>query len=181
MRSEKQLLKLAFALIAVAVMATGCRTHKPKVNDTGTIGPETDISTYAPGDLPMDGSVRFDTLNRVSNAETAAIMPVYFDYDAYVIPAGEVAKISSAADFLRANPAIVLVVEGNCDERGTAEYNMSLGEYRAQSVREQLVTLGVDAQRIQTSSYGEERPADPEHNEGAWAKNRRAEFAFYQK
>lgn len=181
MRSEKQILKLAFALIAVAVMATGCRTHKAKTNDTGLIGDGTDIGTYAPGDIPMDGSVRFDTLNRVNNAETAAIMPVYFDYDAYVIPAGEVAKISSAADFLRANPAIVLVVEGNCDERGTAEYNMSLGEYRAQSVREQLVTLGIDAQRIQTSSYGEERPADPQHNEGAWAKNRRAEFAFYQK
>ena len=180
MRSEKQILKLAFALIAVAVMATGCRTHKPKVNDTGTIGPETDISTYTPGDLPMAGWDP-NSLSRVNNAETAAIMPIYFDYDAYVIPAGEVAKISSAADFLRANPAIVLVVEGNCDERGTAEYNMSLGEYRAQSVREQLVTLGIDAQRIQTSSYGEERPADPEHNEGAWAKNRRAEFAFYQK
>ena len=181
MRSEKQVLKLAFALLAVAVMATGCRTHKAKANDTGLIGDGTDIGTYAPGDIPMDGSVRFDTLNRVNNAETAAIMPVYFDYDAYVIPAGEVAKISSAADFLRANPAIVLVVEGNCDERGTAEYNMSLGEYRAQSVREQLVTLGVDAQRIQTASYGEERPADAAHNEGAWAKNRRAEFAFYQK
>ncbi len=181
MRTEKSLLKLAVALVVVATAMTGCRTNKPTEGTLGdgSIGDGTLIdSTWAEGDTPMDGT-RFETLTRVTDA--GEFLPVYFDYDAYNIPAGEAAKIASVAELLRINPAIVLVVEGHCDERGTNEYNMSLGEYRAQSVRDQLIALGVSAARIQTSSYGEERPADTGHDEGAWSRNRRAEFAFYRR
>jgi len=69
------------------------------------------------------------------------------------------------------------VVEGHCDERGTQEYNMALGERRALAVRDYLINLGVPGQNLLTISYGEERPVDPGHNEAAWAKNRRAEFS----
>jgi peptidoglycan-associated lipoprotein len=71
-----------------------------------------------------------------------------------------------------------IVIEGHCDERGTAEYNIALGERRAKSVKRYLINLGVDSSQLSTISYGEERPADPGHNEAAWAKNRRAEFVI---
>ena len=74
----------------------------------------------------------------------------------------------------------MVIVEGNCDERGSNEYNLSLGELRAISIRDYLVTLGIDAQRIQSKSYGEEKPAVTGHDEGAWSKNRRGEFAVFQ-
>ena len=84
------------------------------------------------------------------------------------------------AQFLQQNGTVVVIVEGNCDERGTDEYNISLGEYRAQAVRERLVSEGVAANRIQTVSNGEQNPVDPGHNESAWSRNRRAEFSFSQ-
>ncbi len=184
MRSNKSLLKLAVAFVFVAATMTGCRsTKKPGTteggfNDSGIGDPSAIDSTFAEGDIPMDGT-RFETLSRVTDA--GEFLPVYFDYDAYTIPGGESSKISVVAEFLRINPAVVLVVEGNCDERGTNEYNMSLGEYRGQSVREQLITMGIAAAHIQTSSFGEEHPADPGHDEGAWSRNRRAEFTFYRR
>lgn len=182
MRIDKPLLRIAIALVAVAAITSGCRT-KPKNTGTGSdyvggTGIEGD-STFAEGDIPLDGSVRFETLERVTDAGEYA--PVYFDYDAYSIPGGESMKIAAVAELLKVNSAVVLVVEGHCDERGTNEYNMSLGEYRGQSVRDQLIALGVDGTRIQTSSFGEERPADAGHDEGAWSRNRRAEFAFYRR
>ncbi len=185
MRSDKSLLKLAFALVFVAATMTGCRSTKKTGHTEGDLYPDGSIgdgtaidSTWAEGDLPMDGT-RFETLTRVTDA--GEFLPVYFDYDAYSIPGGESSKISAVAEFLRINPAVVLVVEGHCDERGTNEYNMSLGEYRGQSVREQLITMGVSAARIQTSSFGEEHPANPGHDESAWSRNRRAEFSFYRR
>ena len=184
MLSEKSFIKLAVALVFVAATMTGCRSTKNAgnteggFNDSGIGDPSAIDSTWAEGDLPQEGT-RFETLSRVTDA--GEFLPVYFDYDAYSIPGGESSKISAVAEFLRINPAVVLVVEGNCDERGTNEYNMSLGEYRAQSVREQLITMGIAATRIQTSSFGEEHPANPGHDESAWSKNRRAEFAFYRR
>ena len=77
-------------------------------------------------------------------------------------------------------PNRVVIVEGNCDERGSNEYNLSLGDLRAIAIRDYLVTLGIDAKRIQSKSYGEEKPAVSGHGEGAWSKNRRGEFAVFQ-
>ena len=74
----------------------------------------------------------------------------------------------------------VVNIDGNCDERGSNEYNLSLGEQRAQSVRTYLIATGIDAARIQTRSFGKEKPLDPGHNEAAWAKNRRGEFVIYK-
>ena len=82
--------------------------------------------------------------------------------------------LNANAEVLKKYPTWVITIEGHADERGTAEYNLALGERRASAVREYLVSLGVDSQRIRIVSYGEEQPADPGHTEAAWAKNRRA-------
>jgi len=101
---------------------------------------------------------------------------VYFDFDKYNLrpEAMELLKVNAQA--LKDNPDVTVAIEGHCDERGTVEYNLALGERRANSARQYLVDLGIAAGRMRTISYGEERPADPGHNEGAWAKNRRADF-----
>ena len=82
---------------------------------------------------------------------------------------------------MKKNPRWVVTIEGHCDERGTAEYNLALGERRANTARDYLVSLGIPAARVKTVSYGKEFPFDPAHNEGAWAKNRRAHFVITAK
>ncbi|MBW2096310.1 MAG: peptidoglycan-associated lipoprotein Pal [Deltaproteobacteria bacterium] len=101
---------------------------------------------------------------------------IYFDFDKSDLKPEAQAVLKKKADWLREHPAYSLRIEGNCDERGTNEYNLALGERRANSAKKFLVALGIAEQRIATISYGEERPADPRHNEEAWAKNRRDEF-----
>jgi peptidoglycan-associated lipoprotein len=90
------------------------------------------------------------------------------------------AILENKAAWLRANGRYKVRIEGHCDERGTNEYNLALGERRANSAFKYLNALGVSADRMSTISYGEERPADPGHNEAAWAKNRRDEFKLYK-
>jgi peptidoglycan-associated lipoprotein len=107
--------------------------------------------------------------------------PVYFGFDSTVVPQGELGKIDAVAQHLTAKTDRVVVVEGNCDERGSNEYNMSLGENRAIIIRNYLVQNGISADRIQTRSYGEEKPAAVGNDESAWSRNRRGEFAIYQK
>lgn len=101
---------------------------------------------------------------------------VFFDFDKSNIKPSETAKLEAVASKMKSYTGKALRVEGHCDERGTEEYNRALGERRALSAREYLVRLGLDPQMIDTITFGEDRPADPGHNEGAWAKNRRAEF-----
>ncbi len=101
---------------------------------------------------------------------------VYFDFDKSGIRLDMRPVMDKKAQFLLEYPSIRIQIEGHCDERGTAEYNVALGHRRAQSTKAYLVSLGVSASRIDTVSYGEERPTDPRHIELAWAKNRRAKF-----
>jgi peptidoglycan-associated lipoprotein len=105
-----------------------------------------------------------------------SISPVYFAFDSYRIAASEMVKVQMAAEHLRTFPRDVVVVEGHTDERGSAEYNLALGERRALAVREALVGLGISPERIQTLSFGEERPAAHGTGEGVWSLNRRSEF-----
>jgi peptidoglycan-associated lipoprotein len=101
---------------------------------------------------------------------------VYFDYDSSVIKPSEKSKVAAVADYLKSNSANAVKIEGHCDERGTEEYNRSLGERRALALREELVGLGTDAARVDTISYGKDRPASPGHDEAAWKMNRRGGF-----
>ena len=134
---------------------------------------EGDLSDAGVGGRPFE-----EYCTRCTDVEFA---PVYFGFDSTVVPQGEIGKIDAVAQHLADNANRVVVVEGNCDERGSNEYNMALGENRAGIIRNYLVQSGIDASRIQTRSYGEEKPAVDGHDEGAWAMNRRGDFAVFQK
>ena len=127
----------------------------------------------------LEDGGRFEDL--YTRCTDVSFEPVYFGFDSTVIPQGELVKVDSVAQHLLDNPNRVVVVEGHCDDRGSNEYNMSLGESRASIVRSYLVQNGVTADRLQTRSYGEERPAAEGSGEDVWAKNRRGEFAIFQK
>lgn len=105
-----------------------------------------------------------------------ALRDINFEFDQYGLTDEAKASLDDLAQALKANPAFVVTVEGHADERGTVEYNLALGEQRAQAAKAYLVALGLDASRIDTISYGEQRPADPGHDELAWAINRRVHF-----
>jgi peptidoglycan-associated lipoprotein len=101
---------------------------------------------------------------------------VHFDFDKFNIRDSEKPILERAKQWMMDNPTAKVLIEGHCDERGTTEYNLALGERRANAVKQYLILLGVDSNRLSTISYGEEKPIDPGHNEEAWAKNRRAQF-----
>ena len=101
---------------------------------------------------------------------------VYFDFDSSALTDSARQTLTADAALLVRNPGVKLRVEGHCDERGSDEYNLAIGQQRAKAAAQYLKALGVDGQRISTLSFGKERPADPGHDEAAWAKNRRDEF-----
>jgi peptidoglycan-associated lipoprotein len=104
---------------------------------------------------------------------------IYFAFDKSTLTPAAQDNLLRKAEWLRANPKATVTIEGNCDERGTNEYNLALGDRRAEAAKAFLVDLGIDPARITTISYGEERPVDPRHNEEAWAKNRRDHFVVH--
>jgi len=112
-------------------------------------------------------------------APAPAVVPlgdVYFDLDRHAFDAKTVAQMNKNIEWLNANPGRKLIIEGHCDERGSAAYNKALGERRANAVKEYLVGHGADPARLETVSYGSQKPLDPGHNKAAWAKNRRVHF-----
>ena len=131
-------------------------------------------------DLSAATGLPFDQDPNYARCTDVDFAPVYFGFDASQLAPAELSKIEAVAQHLQAKPGRVVIIEGNCDERGSNEYNLSLGDLRAIAIRDYLVTLGIDAQRIQSKSYGEEKPAVTGHGEGAWSKNRRGEFAVFQ-
>jgi peptidoglycan-associated lipoprotein len=114
----------------------------------------------------------------IHNEDAAILKPdtVYFDLDSSTIKKSEDKKLEDVAAFLKGHASDALRVEGNCDERGTEKYNLSLGQRRANAVREYLANLGIDPRQIVTVTYGALRPAVEGHNEAAWGKNRRGDF-----
>jgi peptidoglycan-associated lipoprotein len=106
--------------------------------------------------------------------ESSLLKDIHFDFDKYDIRPGDAEILKENAALLTKYPKIKIQIEGHCDERGTVEYNLALGERRANSAKKYLISLGIAADRISTISYGKERPLDPGHNEETWAKNRRA-------
>jgi len=105
---------------------------------------------------------------------------IYFEFDSIRLSPQAQEILAKKAKWLRANPAAKITIEGHCDDRGTTEYNLALGEGRAQSAKAFLVDLGIDPSRLNTISYGEERPIDRTQTEGGWAKNRRAHFVVIE-
>ena len=159
--------------LAVGLSMGACK-KRPKAGAAG--GGDLDPLTGLPRDgIYADGlGPRFD----LGDGEEVAGMfsSVYFSYDSAQISPEERSKLETVAQHLRANPSSRLVIEGHCDERGSREYNLSLGERRALAARAYLIGLGIDGGRLQTKSYGSERPVAFGHDESAWRMNRRAEF-----
>ncbi|MDP2989210.1 MAG: OmpA family protein [Kiritimatiellota bacterium] len=159
-------------VLVCALCTTGCR-RKAKTSATGNDniggiagdqGTEQGLSSRPEGGMDVL-AVKFEN--------------VLFDYDSAQVGETQRAKIEAVADFLKKNAKTGALVEGNCDERGSAEYNMSLGERRALAVRAYLVGLGIDAAIIQTKSNGKEKPVAMGHDEAAWSLNRRVEFVLF--
>ena len=200
MKCSKMMAILCSGALALAV--TGCKYDDPNPDDVS--GPQDLVTDTSAADDNMNAGKDLETESAGAdkNADEANLAdvtglpfdqdpnyarctdvdftPVYFGFDASQLAPSELAKIEAVAQHLKAKPDRVVIVEGNCDERGSNEYNLSLGELRAISIRDYLVQLGIADKRIQTKSYGEEKPAVTGQNESAWAKNRRGEFAIFQ-
>jgi peptidoglycan-associated lipoprotein len=184
--------KLLLVALIITLASTACR-KKP-----GTITPLHNGMTGNPTDttpaLPLTnttGVAGTDTTSGgypVNNPDIRKDWPrdheifksdtVHFEYDRSTVRESERSKISHVADYLKANPNTALEIEGHCDERGTEEYNRSLGERRALALREQLVGLGIEANRIDTISFGKDRPVATGHDEASHSQNRRGEFVL---
>ena len=157
--------------------ATGARTQ-PDLSTTpfNTFGDGASLTAVTPG---APGELADDTVldGRDQDRTRFAAQTVYFEFDRSNVLPAEASKIEQVAGAFKALSADHdLLIEGHCDERGTEEYNRALGERRALAIRELLVNSGVDAARVHTKSFGEDRPAELGHDELAWGKNRRGEF-----
>ena len=180
---------------ALAFAVTGCKYDDVAEGDDIAKGAEVaavddgsqsggaagaDIGTVLGQDGKPATELKFDQDPNYTRCTDVDFAPVYFAFDASNLKDSELAKIEAVAQHLQANPTRVVMVEGNCDERGSNEYNLTLGELRAGSVRDYLLRLGIAENRVQTKSYGEEKPAVAGSGESVWAKNRRGEFAIFQ-
>ncbi|MCX8082305.1 MAG: peptidoglycan-associated lipoprotein Pal [bacterium] len=123
----------------------------------------------------IEGKV-FVSPSEISEELAKIFQNIHFDFDKYDIRPDARPILNAIGKYLSENPKVEILIEGHCDERGTREYNLVLGEQRALSTRRYLVSLGVSPKRLHTVSYGEDKPLDTASNEEAWAKNRRAEF-----
>lgn len=160
------------------LVGAGCKSKKPPVTPPP---PEGNVIPEKIGDSVLPPRDPDGLGTKLTGAEVEFAKNIQFDYDSFQIKDSEVEKIKAAGEFMKAHGDVTLVCEGNCDERGTAEYNMSLGENRALAVRAYLIGLSVDGTKVMTKSFGKEKPVDTGHTEAAHAKNRRVEFAFYRK
>jgi len=151
-------IKLALPFITLVVALSACSSKDVKTSDVGDAPP-------AMASMPS-GNVGSQPVN---DLET-----VHFPFDSYVLPQEARDALKREAEWMKANPTTEIQIEGHCDERGSVEYNLALGERRANAVREYLTRLGVDASKLSVISYGKERLADPGHDEAAWAQDRRA-------
>jgi peptidoglycan-associated lipoprotein len=178
------------ALVVVSLALGGCAPKKPPVARPLPPPPPTTPEAPPPPAPPAPVAERpvvapppvvedpmasrsIDDLNRDSPMRI-----VYFGYDSADLSSEARAALDANAGVLKKYPAWTVTIEGHCDERGTAEYNLALGERRAAAAQSYVVALGVPASRVKTVSYGKEFPFDPGHDEAAWARNRRAHFVI---
>jgi peptidoglycan-associated lipoprotein len=166
-------LLLAGMLVAVALLGLSGCAKKPPVEEPITDAEMAEEAAMTGGDIPLD-----EQPEDVIYIETEADVfeNIHFEFDRYNIRPGDEMILQGIADWLKEHDAKRVLIEGHCDERGTNEYNMALGEQRALAARRFLVGLGIESSRLSTISYGEERPLALGSNEESWARNRRAHF-----
>ncbi|PIE60342.1 MAG: peptidoglycan-associated lipoprotein [Desulfobulbus propionicus] len=129
-----------------------------------------------PGSLAFNDDKNSDEYKRTYGRSSVEMQPVYFDFDQSVIRSDQISRIEHNASYLQSNPSTRIVIEGNCDDRGTNEYNLALGQRRAQVAKNYLMELGIEEQRIRTISYGEERPLFTGMSDYDYEQNRRDDF-----
>lgn len=169
---------MRFSLVttfAAALLLAACSTPSDETANTGGSGSSGTSTTSSTTD---SGSSTIARPGPGTQEELTVEVGdrVFFDFDQYNVRADQRPTVEALAAWLDTNPSVTLTLEGHCDERGTREYNLALGERRANSVRDYLVALGINPGRLSTVSYGEERPAVLGSNESAWAQNRRGVF-----
>jgi peptidoglycan-associated lipoprotein len=177
---------IAFVMLAALVMAQGC-AKRPGISQVSAPAPSqpaimrapatgaTATAPEAPGTTP--GFTPGQATMRPGDFEAnPALATIHFDFDRSDIRPQDAKILDDNASWLRAHPQHLVLIQGHCDERGTNEYNVALGDRRATAAREYLVTHGVAPGRISIISYGEERPQCTERSEGCWARNRRGQF-----
>lgn len=163
--------------LVVAALAAGCASNV-KLKDTPVETHQPAAAASAPAQAPAQSSVAKVeiTPEQLLDAAKQAGRTVYFDFDSFVVKDDFRPVVEANAKYLSAVKSAHMVLEGNTDERGSREYNLALGQKRAEAVQKSLVLLGVSEGQLEAVSYGEERPAAQGHNEEAWAKNRRVEL-----
>ena len=172
----------SFLMVAVLLFAVGC---VKQTVETEELPPPKPPPPMVRKKQPPKPEVKEDMMEAERRRKRAAFKRslaefendlVYFDFDKSEVRPDMRAIMDAKARFLQEFPSIRVQIEGHCDERGTVEYNIALGHRRSQSSKDYLVSLGVKSSRVDTVSYGEERPADSRSNEAGWSKNRRAKF-----
>ena len=167
----------AGVLAAAAVMAiAGCSSTKldtPAPVESRNTG---DANQGAAGSKPAESAVKTVDLGAGSNLPAGLGRVVYFDFDSFVVKDEFRPVVEGNAKYLGANKAKKMLIEGHTDERGSREYNLALGQKRAEAVQKAMLLVGAGDGQLEAVSFGEERPMDQGHDEGAWAKNRRAEL-----
>jgi peptidoglycan-associated lipoprotein len=180
---------LMMLILSVALVAGGCAAKRAKPDTSqASSTPAVDASAATaaaatsgagtPGEVVRVTPPANDGFSAGPSGELLSKRLVYFDFDRDELRAGDQAVVAAHAKYLVSNPSIKVRLEGHTDERGTREYNIGLGERRAQAVRRALMLQGVGEQQLTTVSFGEERPAVPGEDEAAWSQNRRVEILY---
>lgn len=170
MLGQRSIIFNSLLVVLVSLMFAGCgqkTVDSPDMSDPGGMGPSESLESEVSA-----------TDNIMEGRTSGPMLPVYFDFDSSTVRGDQVERIETNADFLKENTGVTIRIEGNCDPRGTKEYNLALGERRALSAKKYLVNLGVDESRLSTVSWGEEKLLLYGHDEISWAQNRRDDFVI---
>jgi len=190
--------RITVLFLAIALAAGGagsaCKKNRPPVARPTPPPPDTDttagrppappepVTEAPPVSVPPEPTVSSADMGSLDEINKKGILaPVFFEFDSAEMSSEGQAVLTKNAETMKRFQTWVVSIEGHCDERGTAEYNLALGERRALSVRQYLVSLGIAAERLRTVSYGKEFPFDPGHGEQSWKNNRRANFVVTAK
>ncbi len=183
---KKNIIYSTVLAFAVVIASTGCKHHPPPLTPLpnggyGNVGEVGGGGTLPPGGpitpgQPFAEPTAFNPDDWNMDPNALAADTIHFAFDSAVIRDSDQANLQAVAQALQSDSTANLLIEGNCDERGTEEYNRSLGERRADTAREALGGMSIDPSRIHTISYGKDKPVDPGHDEAAWSKNRNDTF-----
>ena len=182
--NRKSLLMVWIGALALSMLFVGCPKKKPAPTpevEAPASAPAEEVTAPTPPPVQDKTPDPFSEDIETANAEAytqGLLGDVYFDFDRFELKSEARERLAKNAEFMKAYPDFLFRIEGHCDERGTAEYNLALGERRANTAKDYLISLGIPASRIQTVSYGEERQQCSDSGESCWWRNRRDHFVI---